>query len=315
MDVSVIIRTLNEGKYLGELLKAVESQDVGELRVEKVLVDSGSTDNTLEIAEQHACVICHISREDFSFGRSLNKGCELASGKILVIVSGHCIPANNRWLGELIRPIQEGAAGYVYGRQVGRDTTKFSEEQLFQRYYPATAIAKERGDFFCNNANSAISKEIWQRYKFDEEVTGLEDLVMAKTYIDDDGAVVYCPEAVVFHIHNESWRHVKIRYEREAIALQKIYPQIHFSLFDFFGYTFKSIVGDLRVAVKERRFIGELPSILLFRTLQYWGTYVGNNDHRVLSGQIKQNYFYPNHKEVKGVDETSGRITSDESAQ
>ena len=34
--------------------------------------------------------------------------------------------------------------------------------------------------FFCNNANSAIDRKIWLQYKFDEELSGLEDMDLSK---------------------------------------------------------------------------------------------------------------------------------------
>jgi rhamnosyltransferase len=312
IDISIVIRTLNEGKYLGELMEAIDAQDVEALSVETVLVDSGSTDNTLAIAQEFGCVIQHISRDEFSFGRSLNIGCAASRGAFIVIVSGHCVPTNTSWLKELLRPLQDVQAGYVYGRQVGRDTTKHSEMQVFERYYPATDIVKEPGDFFCNNANSAILRPVWEQYKFDEELTGLEDLMLAKSYVSDGGAVMYVPNAVVYHIHDETLRQVKIRYEREAIALQQIYPQIHFSFFDLIRYVTTSLLSDWASALSKRRLKKEFFPSIAFRCMQYWGTRVGNNNHRILSGQLKQNYFYPNHKEVNGIEEKSSRSPANE---
>ena len=86
---SIVIRTLNEEKHLEELLLACMQQKLNGLEYEVVVVDSGSIDRTLEIAERYECVVKKISREEFSFGRSLNMGCERATGDILVFISGH----------------------------------------------------------------------------------------------------------------------------------------------------------------------------------------------------------------------------------
>ena len=85
-NVSIIIRTLNEERYLPELLTSIQGQK-STFSHEIVLVDSGSTDQTLEIARQHNCRILNIKREEFSFGRSLNIGCSAAKGFFLVFVS------------------------------------------------------------------------------------------------------------------------------------------------------------------------------------------------------------------------------------
>src|SRR5262245_34465529 len=119
MRASLIIRTLNEARFLPQVLNALERQSIPPGDRETILVDSGSTDATVEIAAQRGFRILYISREEFSFGRSLNRGCAVAGGNVLVFVSGHCIPTNGHWLESLIAPIETGEAGITYGRQVG----------------------------------------------------------------------------------------------------------------------------------------------------------------------------------------------------
>ena len=95
MIISVVIRTLNEETYLSELLEKILKQSIeNEDEVEIVIVDSGSSDRTLEIANKFNCRITNIKKEDFTFGRSLNQGSEFSNGDILVFISGHCIPVN-----------------------------------------------------------------------------------------------------------------------------------------------------------------------------------------------------------------------------
>ena len=92
MLTSIIIRTLNEERYLPELLAKISEQHTVLTDQEIVVVDSGSTDSTIEIASSYGCRITHISQEEFTFGRSLNVGCDYAEGDIFVFISGHCIP-------------------------------------------------------------------------------------------------------------------------------------------------------------------------------------------------------------------------------
>ena len=123
MIASVIIRTFNEQKYLDQLLGLVFSQKCETVELEVVIVDSGSTDSTLDIAAKYPCKITHIDKADFTFGRSLNVGCEFSKGDFLIFVSGHCLPVDQNWIDELVKPLIEGVADYSYGRQEGRDTT------------------------------------------------------------------------------------------------------------------------------------------------------------------------------------------------
>jgi rhamnosyltransferase len=293
MDASIVIRTYNEGKWLGEALQAVAAQDAAPFSYEVVIVDSGSTDDTLKIAEAHGCRITHIKKSDFTFGRSLNVGCEAAQGRFLVFISGHCIPVGARWLHDLVKPLDDGTCAYVYGRQQGKPgLTKFSEEQLFRKYFPDRS-ALPQDDFFCNNANAAILKSVWETRRFDEAVTGLEDMVLAKQLVGEGMKIGYVAEASVIHIHEESWSKVKTRYEREAVALQDIMPEVHVSFGDFLRYTMAGVFHDLGEALTKRVFWKEAGGIILFRFNQYWGSYQGNNNHRKLSQDRKDRYFYP----------------------
>ena len=293
MLVSIIIRTLNEGKYLGELLTSINNQKKQDFEIEVVLIDSGSTDRTLEIAKDFGCKITFITKDQFTFGKSLNMGSEYANGDIFVYISGHCVPVDIDWLRKLIEPITSKKAGYCYGRQIGRDTTKYSEDKLFQKYFPDYSKIPQH-DFFCNNANSAISARVWEELKFNESITGLEDMDLAKRYFLNNGKIAYVSDACVYHIHDESWLQTRRRYEREAIALQSIMPEIHIGFFDMSRYLILSIFSDCKDAITEECFWKEFISIIKFRFAQYTGTYRGNHSHRLLSKRRKENYFYPN---------------------
>ncbi|MEM6942212.1 MAG: glycosyltransferase family 2 protein [Pseudomonadota bacterium] len=305
MDASIIIRTYNEARWLGEALEGVAAQAGGltggqtrGLTWETLLVDSGSTDGTVEIARAHGCRIETIDKADFTFGRSLNQGCRAARGRVLVFLSGHCIPAAPDWLERLCAPVLDGRVVYAYGRQIGRPgVSKFSEEMLFRKYYPPVSQIPQDG-FFCNNANAALLAETWAAHPFDETVTGLEDLLLGKALSAAGKAIGYVAEAPVVHLHEESWPKVATRYEREAVAMQRIMPELQVGFFDFLRYTAAGAGLDWREAIasgrtKERGMAGLALEILLFRLHQYWGTYRGANDHRRLSRERKDRYYYP----------------------
>lgn len=290
ISVSIIIRTLNEQRYLDQLLTAISQQKKEDINCEVVLVDSGSTDDTLKIAKRHGCQIVHIRREEFSFGRSLNKGCEVAHGDIFIITSGHCVPEDADWLQKLCRPILDGRAQYVYGKQIGGPQSHFSEKRIFEKYFTDQSMVPQEGAY-CNNANSAIDKSIWEKYRFDEDLTGLEDMDLGQRLLKDGGKLAYVSDAVVSHHHFESWAQVRRRFEREAIALHKIMPQFHVTLFDTFRYFSTSVLRDWSYA-KLEKVKPRLVDIVHYRWNQYWGTFKGNRQHRKLSHYEKEQYFY-----------------------
>ena len=105
--------------------------------------------------------------------------------------------------------------------------------------------------------------------------------------------LLYVADAAVFHIHDESWSQIKTRYEREAIALQKIMPEVHINIFDFIAYYISAVAHDLKEVKRKGNLMNNIKDILLFRLMQYWGSYNGNHEHRKLSSEVKKKYFYP----------------------
>jgi glycosyltransferase involved in cell wall biosynthesis len=291
--VSVVIRTLNEQTYLAELLGAIEAQELpARWQLEVVVVDSGSTDATLKIAERFGSRVTHIAKEEFSFGRSLNRGCEFARGSILVFISGHCVPVGPHWLVALVKPLEDNACSYSYGRQIGGGPTKFSEGRVFLKYFPPTSMLPQEG-FFANNANAAIRRSEWQALLFDETLTGLEDMHLAKRLVESGGEVGYVAEAAVHHIHDETWAQVRNRYEREGAALVEIMPEAGLSFLDFLECTARSIAKDSYAALREGALLRELPGIVMFRTVQYWGSYRGTSYARMVASMRRKAYFHP----------------------
>jgi rhamnosyltransferase len=297
IETSIIIRTLNEARYLPQLFEAIDCQR-SEFRSELIIVDSGSTDGTLEIAKSKGCKILKISKKDFSFGRSLNIGCSEALGKYLIIISGHCVPCHGSWMQRLVAPLSEGEVEYTYGRQVGGKETYLSEHRIFAKYFPESSSIPQSG-IYCNNANSAILKSTWIKYKFDETLTGLEDMHLAQRLIADGGHVGYIAEASVFHFHHEKWPQVRRRFEREALALQRIRPDVLVRKRDFIRYFTKAVLADLNHARTKHIFLQHLPSVLRYRYAQYLGSYTGNHLSRKISASLRESYFYPTEKKGK----------------
>ena len=289
-ETSIIIRTLNESRWLNELLLGIKTQkNCG--KIEVIIVNSGSIDRTIEIAQNNNARILKIDKSEFSFGRSLNVGCSSARGQYLVFISGHCIPYDRQWLNRLISPLKAGKCTYAYGRQVGNSSSRYSELRLFNKYFPENP-ANAQGGNFCNNANAALVASEWRRFRFDEELTGLEDMDLAKRLIANGQKIQYVCDSIVYHLHDERWSQIRRRYEREAIALQKIAPEFHITFHDFVRFLTSAIMLDASSAARDGVLIRRFYEIFMFRLMQFYGSYRGNQIHRVLSHQAKERYFY-----------------------
>jgi rhamnosyltransferase len=109
MKCSLVIRAYNEEAHIGRLLEGVQQQTVRD--VEVILVDSGSTDRTVEIARQFGARVVHIRPQEFTFGRSLNLGLSAATRDLVVIASAHVYPVYPDWLERLLEPFADPARG------------------------------------------------------------------------------------------------------------------------------------------------------------------------------------------------------------
>lgn len=288
---SIVIRCFNEERHIEKLLSGIMAQTVN--RVEIVLVDSGSTDATLTIASRYPVTILHIAPENFSFGHSLNIGCAHASADLIVIASAHIYPVYTDWLENLLKPFADPDVALVYGKQRGAQSSWYSEHQIYKKWFPDYSMANQ-GHPFCNNANAAIRKSLWQTYPYNRQLTGLEDLDWAKHFYDAGKKIVYCAGAEITHVHEERPRQIFNRYRREAIAFKCIYPDKRFSLFDFIVFYVANSFSDSCHARHDRMLLRELWGILLFRFMQFWGTYRGYQQRGFVSQELASRFYYPN---------------------
>jgi glycosyltransferase involved in cell wall biosynthesis len=289
VDCSVVIRAYNEEAHIGRLLEGIRRQTVGE--VEIILVDSGSTDGTPAIAAQYGAKVAHIDPAEFTFGRSLNQGLAAATCELAILASAHVYPVYPDWLECLLGAFAEPKLALAYGKQRGDENSTFSEQQVFARWYPDQPIPQQAGPF-CNNANAAIRRSVWEDHRYDESLTGLEDLAWAMRVQGSGYSIAYVPEAEVVHVHHETPAGVLNRYRREGMAFKRIYPQAHFNLYDFLRNTFASIGFDLLHAARQKALLRSLASIFWFRTAQFWGTYQGYRHSGLLTPELRQTFYY-----------------------
>jgi glycosyltransferase involved in cell wall biosynthesis len=289
MSCSMIIRAYNEEKHIGRLLEGIREQTVRD--VEIILVDSGSTDRTVPIAESFGARVVRIPSAEFTFGRSLNLGIRAATRELIVIASAHVYPVYSDWLEMLLRPFSDKKIALTYGKQRGPATAKFSEQQIFRQWYPDAGQPRQT-TAFCNNANAAIRRSLWEKKPYDEALTGLEDLAWGKWARERGYDIVYVAEAEIIHIHDETPQGVFNRYRREAMAFKRIYPEAHFNVYDFVRLTVMNIFSDLWHAARKQVLWKNWRSIFWFRFMQFHGTRLGYRESGSLTPQLRETFYY-----------------------
>jgi len=290
MKCSVVVRAYNEAQHIGRLFEGLARQTVD--GVEVILVDSGSTDGTREIAASHGARVVNIRSEEFSFGRSLNMGVREASQEHVVIASAHVRPVYPDWLECLLGPLADERVALVYGKQRGTETSRFSEHQIFRQWFPDSDSVGQSSPF-CNNANAAIRRSLWERHGYDESLTGLEDVAWAKWTQAQGYRIVYVAHAEIIHAHEETPRRVYERYRREGMAFKRIFPESHFSAYDLARLTLSNVATDLREAGRQGLLRRHATSIFWFRTMQFWGTYHGYRHSGPVTQELRRTFYYP----------------------
>jgi rhamnosyltransferase len=291
---SIVIRAYNEENHIGRLLAGIAEQSLKSVQI--ILVDSGSTDRTVQIAKDHPVEIVHISPEEFSFGRSLNLGIEHASAPFVVFASAHVFPVYPDWLEKLIHPLRNEKVALSYGKQRGTEVSHFSEQQIFRQWFPEQSQVRQPHPF-CNNANAAIRREVWANHPYDENIPALEDLAWAK-WVHEQGLLIsYVSEAEVVHVHQENWQGIRNRYKREGMAFKSIYPQEKFGKRDLLRLWLVNVGHDWQAAARQGRLKAQWWNIMRFRWMQFSGTFLGYRQSGPLTWQLKQTFYYPRQPE------------------
>ena len=297
-EISIVIRTFNEEKFLPALLDALRGQTTQNF--ETIVVDSGSLDATRDIAVEKADRLMRIQSHDFTFGHSLNVGIGNARGRFIAIVSAHTLPVDDQWLARLVAPLQAEQTAMVYGRQLGGESSKFGEIRDMRRTFGSKQIVLQPPRFFANNANSAIRKDLWEKHPFDESLPGLEDIEWAKYWMERNLRVIYEPLAALYHIHEESWRQVRRRYYREAIAARWIgikslkhaflTPAVE-ALRTFFDLVYRHSTGHHK-SEPSSKYLDAVREIILFRTNKTIGTVKGLLDGSVVENPAAREHIF-----------------------
>lgn len=282
-DVSVVLPVLNAEPWLNELLNAITSQrDL--LPAEIILIDSGSTDNTLAIASRHKSVRV-LSINNFSHGRVRNMGAREAKGNIIVFISQDALPADKTWLRNLVEPFSDGKVAAVYSRQQARTNASPMEKFFLNHHFPPGTHEVRMStdnrelrfqDVFFSNVSGAVRRDLMLKHPFDESLIMSEDQQLSRDLLKAGYAVVYQPTSLVIHSHDYSLATVFQRFFDSVYSLQIIFPS------QSFGTTLSLAVPYL---VRESWFmLTRYPA-----WLPYYVLYVGARGLAVICSHFAEN--------------------------
>lgn len=220
-SVSIVLRVKNEGKALGQVLAGITSQ-TGAPEPQVIVVDSGSTDDTLAIAARHGAEILEIPPEEFTWGGAINRGFGAARGEIGVLLSGHCTPVDEHWLADLIAPFDDPTVAATSSRHVPDLAIDPCEAVELLEDFPAGEEPRESGPY--SNAAGAVRLSVWQSIRFDETLVSNEDGEWAQRVRAAGHRIVHCPASRVVHSHPPNVDVVYRRLFWRALTGVQLYP-------------------------------------------------------------------------------------------
>lgn len=198
LETLIIIRTKNEDRWLKATLEKIFNQKYRNFLV--AVVDNNSTDRTIEIAKRYKTKIFKIKK--FIPGKAINLPTKKIKSKFVVCLSAHCIPTNENWLSNLIKPFKNKKVAAVYGKQLPMYNTESQNYRDLKIVFGNDKRIQKK-DYFFHNANSAIRASLLRKYPFSEKATNIEDRIWAKQILDlnKNFQIIYEPRAAVFHHH------------------------------------------------------------------------------------------------------------------
>lgn len=192
---SVIVRAKNEAATIAAALSSLRDQTVD---VEIVVVDSGSTDGTLEIARRWCDQLIEIPPEEFSFGRALNLGAEAASAPIHFALSAHCVAPREDWIERSLRHYERSDIAATNGALLYPD-----RRPLRETFHQDAETARRFPLWGFSNHAASWRAEVWEVHRFNEAMVACEDKEWSWRVLADGWLIAYDPLLCISTAHRE----------------------------------------------------------------------------------------------------------------
>jgi rhamnosyltransferase len=230
--ISILIPVKNGGTDLKRCLERIAAQRI-DRSLEIVVIDSGSTDGSPQLARAHGAAVHEIAPDEFHHGASRNLAAAHANGNVLVFISQDAYPEDDQWLARLVVPLADtgGRLAGVYGRQLphhdARPPERYFLDFLYgpksrtQRLAHAGEVSMESTLF--SNVNAAMPRAIWERFPFAEDIIMSEDQEWARRVLLEGYAVRYEAQAAVRHSHDYTLGAAFRRFFDSGVSAERSY--------------------------------------------------------------------------------------------
>jgi rhamnosyltransferase len=236
---SIVIPTFNAGPGFRELLGRLVAQEAA-FGYEILIVDSGSTDGTIELARRHGASVYRMSQEEFDHGEARNLGISHAEGEYVAFIVQDALPVDDGWLAAMVENLdRDGTVAGVYGRQIPRPDSSPLTRALMANWptsgperreqfaggpgvYREMTPATRRSLATFDNVSSCVRRSVWESIPFERTDFG-EDLRWGKTVVEAGYKLVYEPRSAVLHSHERGALYDLRRHYADGLVLQDLF--------------------------------------------------------------------------------------------
>ncbi|TXD81360.1 glycosyltransferase family 2 protein [Subsaximicrobium wynnwilliamsii] len=247
--VSIVVPVKNGMDTLPKLMEGIQNQTCFE-DCEVVVIDSGSTDNSIDFLSQFNFVkLISIDPTTFNHGATRNLGVSHANGEFVVMTVQDALPTDELWLEKMLSHFKDETIAAVCGQQAVPHHANKNPHEWFRPQSEAKAKKihfKSKQEFLnlspkeqraaCgwDDVNAMYRKQALLDLPFQPLVFG-EDMLWAKMALEKGNALVYDASARVYHYH---FQFPEYTYKRTLIA--KFFIFKCFNYLDTRTYSFKS---------------------------------------------------------------------------
>ena len=280
MKISVIIPTLNSERWITQQLNMLLSQTV---KVEILVIDSGSSDRTLSIVASHgeSVRLLQISRDNFDHGGTRDFALRQSAGDYVLFFTQDAVPTDHYCIEKLLSAFSSPDIAAVFGRQLARPDAQEYEKLTRQFNYPDQPRIWREADiprygvksYFFSNVCSAYRREAYLAVGgFDAPILCNEDMMMAAKLLHKGYALAYTPDAAVYHSHRYTLTEELRRNARIGRVMAQYRDRLTQANTDAEGWRMLRFVGG---ELARRRQYGALFTFYTHAVVRFTGNRIG----------------------------------------
>ena len=215
MTVDVIIPTYKPDDRLFAIITKLREQTLCPDRIVLINTEQKYLDNLLRGRRYDTTgkyfEVINVSSREFDHGDTRNKGARGSSADCLLFMTMDALPVDDRLIEKMAEALSDSKVAAVYARQLPYEDASLGERFSRQYNYPEESHVKSMEDkdrlgiktFFCSNACAMYRREVFERLgRFPKGMIFNEDMVFARTLLENGYYITYCAEAAVYHSHN-----------------------------------------------------------------------------------------------------------------